>query len=280
MTYKTILIEMAVGESNSNLLKVAGDLATRFKASVIGVAACQPLELVCATGYYAGDVIQDDRDELQRELDEAEAEFRAVFSTDNVNGALTPAGWHSAVTYGALADYVGSFACEADVILTAGGGRTFPGASRCADTGDLLMLAGRPVLLLPRGNVNFSLERVLVAWKNTRETRRAISDALPLLQLAKHVVLAQFVPVEEIKEYRETLEGVTRWLQSYDVPVQCLTLPTTGEDPTALKALIEEQQSDLVVAGAYGHTRMREWVLGGVTRDLLLHESHCSLLSH
>jgi nucleotide-binding universal stress UspA family protein len=56
--------------------------------------------------------------------------------------------------------------------------------------------------------------------------------------------------------------------------------PSIGDDASLLNAIAEEQGADVIVAGAYGHSRMREWVLGGVTRDLLLRAEHFSLLSH
>jgi nucleotide-binding universal stress UspA family protein len=280
MTFKTLLVELAVGESNRNVLQVAADLARRFHAQVIGIAGAQPMQLAYGDGYYSGEAVQDDRDELRRELSAAEAEFRAAFSDTAFAGSAVSPGWHSATTYETVADFVSRHAREADLIVTAGGVRTHPPATRCSDTGALLMQAGRPVLLLPRGFTHFSLERALIAWKDTRETRRAIADALPLLRHAKQVVLAQFVSSHDIEEARIEIESVSRWLSAHDINAQCITSPSVGEDPTSLNALIEEKRADLVVAGAYGHSRLREWVLGGVTRDLLLHESHCSLLSH
>ncbi len=280
MSYKTLLIALAVGESNHNVLDVAAQLARRCGARVIGIAAIQPLQLAYGDGYYSGEAVQDDRDELTRALRAAEAEFRSAFSETAFSGSADSTSWYAATLYEPVADFVSRHACAADLIVTAGGVRTYPPSTRCSDTGALLMQAGRPVLLLPRGFTSFTLEHALVAWKDTRETRRAIADALPLLKLSKRVELAQFVTAEQIDAARVEIDSVARWLRAHGIEAKCITSPSCGEDPTSLNALIEERRADLVVAGAYGHSRLREWVLGGVTRDLLLHESHCSLLSH
>jgi len=54
----------------------------------------------------------------------------------------------------------------------------------------------------------------------------------------------------------------------------------TGDDASAIEAVAQEQSADVIVAGAYGHSRLREWVMGGVTADLLLAANRCALLSH
>jgi nucleotide-binding universal stress UspA family protein len=276
MGIRTILVELAVGEPNTFVLKVAADLASRFDAAVIGIACCQPMELTyAANGFYSADAVQGDRDELEAEIRAAEVEFRSVFS-----GSAGAQDWHAAVLLGVLAEYVSRHACEADLIITAGGAKTFPNSSRCSLTGDLIMQVGRPVLLLPRQKTDFSLDNVLVAWKDTREARRAIVDALPVLKLAKQVTVAQFVANESLAEAEEHLKSIGRWLSGHGITASLITLGSDGEDMLALNALLTQRSVDLVVAGAYGHSRMREWILGGVTRDLLLRESIPAMLSH
>jgi nucleotide-binding universal stress UspA family protein len=61
---------------------------------------------------------------------------------------------------------------------------------------------------------------------------------------------------------------------------QAIVSPSGGEDSARLGELAREQKADLIVAGAYGHNRLREWMLGGVTRDLLMCADRCSLVSH
>jgi nucleotide-binding universal stress UspA family protein len=70
------------------------------------------------------------------------------------------------------------------------------------------------------------------------------------------------------------------WLERHGVTAQPLAVAAAGEDADQLARFVQEHQADLMVAGAYGHSRLREWVLGGVTHDLLMNAECCSLVSH
>ena len=76
------------------------------------------------------------------------------------------------------------------------------------------------------------------------------------------------------------VEDVVGWLERHGVVAETLACRSIGEDATRLNDIAQEQNADLIVAGAYGHSRLREWVLGGVTCDLLLRADRCSLVSH
>jgi nucleotide-binding universal stress UspA family protein len=146
--------------------------------------------------------------------------------------------------------------------------------------GDLVMQIGRPVLIVPKNAARIVFERMIVGWKDTRETRRAIVDALPLLKMAKLVIVAEIVAESEMIEARKHLDDVVGWLKRQGIVAQAIVSPSGGEDSARLGELAREQKADLIVAGAYGHNRLREWMLGGVTRDLLMCADRCSLVSH
>ncbi len=76
------------------------------------------------------------------------------------------------------------------------------------------------------------------------------------------------------------LEDVAGWLKRHRVAAEIIASASTGNDPARLQAIAREQNADLVVAGAYGHSRLRELVLGGVTKDMLLRSGRCTFLSH
>jgi nucleotide-binding universal stress UspA family protein len=81
-------------------------------------------------------------------------------------------------------------------------------------------------------------------------------------------------------DVRTHLQDVVGWLKRHGIEANAVAAPSTGDDATGLKAIAQEQRVDLIVAGAYGHSRVREWVLGGVTRDLLLRGGPPALVSH
>lgn len=275
MTYGTLMVHLELGRSNAGLLQIAGDLAERFHAGVSGIAACQPMQLVYGDSFISGDIYEQDRQELDKEMKAAEAEFRRALQMRAVT-----LEWRSTVMFTLLSDYLAREARSADLVITGIASGDLFDSSRSVNTGDLVMRAGRPVLVVPAAAGKVKLDRVVVGWKNTREARRAVSDALPLLKGASHVAVVEIAVEEELAAARTQIEDVAGWLNRHGIKAECLTSPSTGDDATALYAMAQDQGADVIVAGAYGHSRLREWALGGVTRDLLLRANWCSLLSH
>jgi nucleotide-binding universal stress UspA family protein len=122
--------------------------------------------------------------------------------------------------------------------------------------------------------------RVVIGWKDTRESRRAVSDALPLLKKAGHVSVVAIADEADFDSVRLQLGDVVSWLGRHGVVAEALVSTSTGDDANRLNDIAWEQGAGVIVAGAYGHSRFREWALGGVTRDLLLRGDRCSLVSH
>jgi nucleotide-binding universal stress UspA family protein len=120
----------------------------------------------------------------------------------------------------------------------------------------------------------------MVGWKDTRESRRATLDALPFLKRAAHVTVVEIAGEDNLPAARSHLRDVIAWLRCHGVEAEPIAAPSSGNDATQLIAIARDQGATITVAGAYGHSRLREWALGGVTRDLLLSPDRCSLLSH
>jgi nucleotide-binding universal stress UspA family protein len=276
MTYATLMVHVELGRSNADLLNITADLAQRFQASVIGIAACQPIQYVYGDDFISGQVAEQNLAEIQQEAHAAETEFRTV-----LGGRVADLEWRCAITRASLADYIAEEARSADLLITAPDrGSSLLDNTGHVDLGDLIMRAGRPVLLVPTASTKLQPEHVLLAWKDSREARRAAFDALPLLEMASHVTVVEIAPEEELGEVTKRLDDVVGWLKRHGIPAEPLGLRSAGSDATALTTIARERGVGVIVAGAYGHSRLREWVLGGVTADLLLSEKSCSLLSH
>jgi nucleotide-binding universal stress UspA family protein len=270
------MVHVEAGRSNAGLLQIAGDLAERFHSSVIGIAACQPMPITYGDGFISADLIAQDREEVTKDLQEAEAEFRSA-----LQARVATLEWRSTVMLTSLADYIACEARCADLIIAGIASSGLFDASRAANASDLVMQTGRPVLIVPAAMDKLKLERVLIGWKDTREARRAVFDAVPLLQKAGHVAVVEIAADDEqLAAARVHLEDVARWLERHGVAAELLARPSTGDNTTQMHAIAHEQDADVIVAGAYGHSRLREWVLGGVTRDLLLRANRCSFVSH
>src|ERR1700722_8444083 len=132
------------------------------------------------------------------------------------------------------------------------------------------MQVARPVLVVPAAADELKLEQAVIGWKDTRETQRAVFDALPLLKKSTHVTVVEICAEDETAAARTRVEDVVGWLKWHGVVAESHASPSTGDDASLLNAIAREQGANIIVAGAYGHSRLREWVLGGVTRDILL----------
>src|SRR4051812_9993525 len=101
MTFKTLMLHVELARSNHHLTAIAGDLAQRFGANVIGIAGCQPVRVLYDGGLLAGEITADDRKEIQKELEAAEKCFRQDLAKH-----ATALEWRSSVTYLSLAAYI------------------------------------------------------------------------------------------------------------------------------------------------------------------------------
>ena len=277
MTYRTIMVHVDVGSKNDNVLTVAATLGARFQSHVIGIAASQPIQLIYSDGYVPGDIVADEAAELKKETVDAEASFRAV-----LQGQCVELSWRSATNRAELADYIVQEARAADLLITGPdtGWSAFD-TSRRIVVSDVVLRIGRPVLIVPHTVGEMRWDSVVIGWKETREARRVVLDALPLLKQASCVSIVEIVNGEEnVAGARKRLADVVEWLGRHGVSSQDLALVSTGDDAAQLQQIAKDKEAGLVVAGAYGHSRLREWVLGGVTRDLLSNSGLCSLVSH
>jgi nucleotide-binding universal stress UspA family protein len=146
----------------------------------------------------------------------------------------------------------------------------------------LALSSGRPVLAVPyAGKFGTTGTRILVAWKPGREATRAVHDALPLLERADAVTVLVIDPEEDRAHGEEPGADIARHLARHGVKVE-VEQTVSGETKVAdvMLSRAADLGSDLIVMGAYGHSRMREFVLGGVTREILQHMTVPVLLSH
>jgi nucleotide-binding universal stress UspA family protein len=279
VSFTTLMVHLEIGRANSALLKFAGELADRFGANLIGIAACQPMQVVYADGYMPVDVMEQSRREMDGEMQQTEAEFRDAFRQRSSSVA-----WRSTMINGSLSDYIAAQARSADLVVTGLATGGFFDPSRSANTGELIMQVGRPVMVVPAAVDSLRMERVLICWKDTREARRAIVDALPLLKKANHISVLEVPDAAEFASARLRLDDVVNWLNTHGVSASAVeaTPPASlgGDAGDAIYALANELGIDIIIAGAYGHSRVREWALGGVTKDLLMNTNRCSVLSH
>ncbi|MDR3533875.1 MAG: universal stress protein [Rhodopila sp.] len=207
-----------------------------------------------------------------------EVDFREALRRNNVRGewvfdtgALIPA-----VTHRALATDL--------VVLGQSDPDNPPPAVARTLIQDVLLTAGRPVLLIPyAGRFETVGDNVLVGWTRTRESARAVHDALPLMgSTAKVTVLTVETSRTEANTDPLPTADIAEHLARHGLEVSAArTVVSDGLSPAdALLDYASDIGADLLVVGGYGHSRTREMILGGVTRDLLRHMTVPVLMSH
>jgi nucleotide-binding universal stress UspA family protein len=142
--------------------------------------------------------------------------------------------------------------------------------------------SGRPTLVLPEGapSKSFQLNTAVVAWDFSRAAARAVADAIPLLERAKHVRIVTVLGEKVIDSKRST-EELAKNLSRHGLEVELDKVDSEGRTiGETLEAYAKSSAADILVMGAYGHSRFREFVLGGATRSLLAKPPLPILFSH
>lgn len=173
---------------------------------------------------------------------------------------------------------------DLSVVANALGDNTEADRTRAMVTG-LLLESGRPVLTAPpRWQSPMPPRHVVVAWRPTAEAARALHDALPLLHRAEVVDVVLIDPVDEIRgadQADKAGSAVVAHLARHGIKANAVTRESGGRPASeVLLGYVDEVRAQLLVVGGYGHTRFREWALGGMTRELLFSATVPVLFSH
>jgi nucleotide-binding universal stress UspA family protein len=272
---KDLIVHVDNSASCATRIGLAARLAKPFDAHLIGVYAQNPtfmplgeesLQSLEAVAVAAPESMEYDPQIVRSEEKAAERAFRTIISKHKI-----VAQWRTMV--GAAADVVVAFSRFTDMVLV---GQTAPAGEDLA--GEVALRSGRPVLVIPdAGSAPRSIESVLVAWDASREAARALHDALPLLQRATQVTVLSVGPAEkelpgiDIGEHLKRHGIQARFVQANDAELNA---------GPAVLAQANELACDLIVMGAYGHSKLRERVLGGTTYYVLKHMITPLLLAH
>jgi nucleotide-binding universal stress UspA family protein len=212
---------------------------------------------------------------IQQEIDAERARAEVLRqSIDKVMRAEDVA-WDWRSSEGLVGDVIATAAATADLIVM-GQER---GAATTGPVAYVVLSSGRPVLCVPHtGTFGAPARRVVVAWRGTRESARALHDALPLLTRADHVIL---FTAGEPAAGDPGLEGALHHLADHGIKAEPRQTALGDIDAgTAILNAVSDGAADLLVMGAYGHSRVREFVFGGATRTVLRAMTVPTLISH
>jgi nucleotide-binding universal stress UspA family protein len=218
------------------------------------------------------ETIDNERNKMTALLAEMEEKFRA--SAKHVDRVE----WRGTLDY--PRDLVPREARAADLVII--GRERVPGDPYFSlNPGVTVLRTGRPVLVVPDQIDSLTLRRVVVAWKDTREARRAVRDALPFLRNAAEVIIVEVCEEGTEAQSQKQIDDVATYLARHKVVVGAkIFLRAEQSIANELLRVTNDEKADLIVAGGYGHSRLGEWMFGGVTRDLLANSPVCCLFSH
>lgn len=278
MAYANILVSVDLGGTATERVRLAAGLARRFEATLTGAAACQ----VPAPDYVRDIGEIDDEDPKFEEKARAMLErARALFerSADTAGDPPVRRAWREALT-GPITHLVEQARAADLVVVGRRGSDDPPRGALGAPPGPVLMEAARPVLVLPPrmepAGGGLRGARIVVGWKDSREARRAVSAALPFIREADQVFVAS---TGEGARY-EGAEDVADHLARHGAAITTHLLRTVVSDGDELLRFALKQEADLIVMGAYGHARLREWLFGGVTYEMLQRSPIPCLMCH
>ena len=279
MSYKTLAVHLDAGPRCAMRIALAARLALRHGSRLVGIAPTGLPDVIAAMNSAVPEAVESvalSAAELRKNAEAAARAFEKHCRRANV------VSFEAEVVVEEAVDAIVRRGRCSDLVIVAQTDAAAPTDGVAFDFPQQVLLhCGPPVLVVPRSGTFDSLgERVLVAWKDTREAARALRDALPLLRDARHAALVEVGPPRTDAAGDGSLEAASAWLDSHSIPFDAhreIALAEVGEQ------LVSRARSlgvDLIVCGGYGHSRLREWALGGVTRHLLEHTTVPTLLSH
>lgn len=279
MSYRSILVHLTDVRRAPGVLSAARRVADPGARHVAGIAVLPPPIVIPAMDAGPATTVEQHRTDYAGEIERLESAFSEAFrQAGQGNEWIIEDARHSSAV-----DRVLDHAHTADLVISSQQDPAW-GLSWMLEAPERLVLeSGRPVLLVPstwqRGTVG---KRVLAAWDGRREATRAIFDALPLLKAAESVFVMRVNPQSEGSAAAE-LPDIDICTALARHGIKCEAIESSGPSHDAGKTLLsaaEMRGADLLVMGCYGHSRMREMVIGGVTRHVLRHMTIPVLMSH
>jgi nucleotide-binding universal stress UspA family protein len=280
MSYKTILVSLNEVGRLSELVAAAVTLARETGAHVSGLYVVPAVQVYPSVGFEAAPQVfegnrsffKDNGARVKQAFEEAMRREGLSYDFHQID-ARTPVIADEVVAAGRVADLV---------IVSATNPEEITGVERDF-VEQTVMALGRPVIVLPyKGKAAVSLNEVIIGWDGGREASRAAFDALPLLKKAAKVRVVRIDPQKD-PSLRGSVAGadLAEALARHGVKAEAQGYPTDGQDEgQALMRCAADSGAGLIVMGAYGHSRLAEFIFGGATRFVLNRLVCPVLMSH
>ncbi len=284
MPFKTIMVLLNDSSRTEQLLDAASALARQFDAHLVGLYILPTAKIYADVGLVATPMVFEGyRDLFKSKLAEVRKKFEARAKQDGLK-----AEWRTVNSiFPEIAESAIAHSRSAELVVTSQIDYGPDGSIEQDFVVRLVMESGRPVLIIPRKG-SFAprgegiTEKAIVGINGTKESTRAMFDALPLLRLVKETRLVWVDPYKE-SEAAGSVPGAEEAAVLARHGIKAVAEPMMTDGYNAGEALLmraNDLGADLLVMGAYAHSRMREFVFGGATRHVLEHMTIPVLMSH
>lgn len=279
MTEKTILVCLNDVERTDQMLSVLKGLSGKMPVHYIGLYVIPAIQVYPSAGMQLSSQVYDGFQKFYRDhAADVKAKFEKLLSTEGLRGEWRQVQSASTV----IAETVIEEGKMADLVIVPQSRSDGESSIEAEFTEEVVMGCGRPVLIIPSyGNFEDFGKSVLVAWNGTRESSRAVFDSMPFLKGADKVDVSWLNPDKEEEGIDLPGAEIATVLARHDIKVLVEAIPTGGlAAGEALLSHASDIGADMLVMGAYGHSRMREFVFGGATRTILESMTVPVLMSH
>lgn len=279
MDFKNILIHLDHSNGCQNRLTTAFDIATTFGAKLNGLFVVPDYVVPSyVEAQISVDLITDVTEKAIARAKEKLAEYQKLADDAGIS-------MESQVVEGQVIPILREHSKYSDLLLLGQDQPDDPDNASYGLADALLFEGGCACLVVPHsGKLAAPGKRVLLTWNASRESARALREAMPFLTRAESVVVLSSEPDDgndDIARGHPHAQELSRLLESHGI--DSVSSGISDPDISASDAIIgqaADMNADLIVMGAYGHARLREIILGGVTRDLLKQSSVPLLLAH
>jgi nucleotide-binding universal stress UspA family protein len=274
---KDLVVNLSGGETRDVAAEYAVSMAQSYGAHVVGVAfVYEPVIPGSLLGGIPTDLIEVQREENAKAAKGAVANFEAHAKSAGVSAETRLLD----ASVAGASDLFGRIARRFDMAVI-GQAKPEQGVSEELLIEGALFGSGRPVIIVPQSQTQpIKLDVVMICWDGSRPAARAIADAIPLLARAKAVEIV-VVTGERDKSGEITGTNMKRHLARHGITVEIKRIGADNADvQNAILNHATATRADFIVMGGYGHSRLREFILGGVTRSILKSMKAPVLMSH
>jgi len=280
MAYQTILVYLSDKKSAERVLNTAISLAVRHDAHLIGLHVASVFHVYSTV---AVDLTAEILDAQKKALEVEAAGIKKIFDKMTKKEAIE-CEWRSLqVNSTMVSAVVINHARCTDLVVAAQSDHDYDDNNAIRILEQLLIDTGRPVLMVPYAGEHTDFgHNITIAWNASRESARAVASAMPMLKRAEKVTVLWVNPQSETGEVMNVPGSeIATCLSRHGINVETdfsrTKLPEVGDE---ILSRLADNQSDMLVMGAYGHSRLREFIFGGASRHLLEHMTVPVLMTH